>query len=119
MLISCEIILFFQSSITKKYFTDRPTHVILSLIFSIFRNKIFRKNLLGTFLQLKKRKNIHRGVLLLVNFTKVALIHGCFFRFSSINGTKSRRASHIENIVEIISHMEKQICIVIPCFVSF
>ena len=43
---------------------------------------------------LKKVKNIHGGVLILV--PKVTLLHGCFPRFLIYtSGTKSRKASHL------------------------
>ena len=52
------------------------------------------------FYNLKNEKNIHRGVLLLVNqhatLLKVTLPHEWFSYFlNSTNGTKSHKASHI------------------------
>ena len=52
---------------------------------------------------LKNVKNTHRGVLLLVKLQakfltllKLKLLHGCFSRFLNwANGTKSRKASHL------------------------
>ena len=45
----------------------------------------------------KNVKSTHRGVLLLV---KVTLLRGCFSRFlNCTNGTKSRNASHMRNVI--------------------
>ena len=44
---------------------------------------------------LKNVKNIHGGVLLLVTWLKLTLLHGCFSHFlNCTNGTKLRKASH-------------------------
>ena len=52
---------------------------------------------------LKKVKNTHRGVLILIKLQaeaytllRLTLLHGCFSRFlNCANGTKSRNASHL------------------------
>ena len=48
-----------------------------------------------SFVQFKRRKHAHGGVLLLLaTLLKVTLLHGCFsFFLNSTNGTKSRNAS--------------------------
>ena len=48
------------------------------------------------FVQFKKRKNTHRGVLLHpATLLKVSLLHGCFSRFlNCTNGTKSSKLSN-------------------------
>ena len=58
------------------------------------------------FVQFKKRKNIHGGILLLENLQveackpatllKVTFLHGCILRYSCTNGTKLRKASYID-----------------------
>ena len=48
---------------------------------------------------LKNVKNTHGGVLILVNFTKLTLLHGCFSCFlNCMNGTKLHNASHIAKL---------------------
>ena len=63
----------------------------------------------GTICTIKKNvKSTHGGVLLLVKkpatLLKLALLHGCFSRFlNCTNGTKSRKASHIFQLLSSVS----------------
>ena len=47
---------------------------------------------------LKNVENTHGGVLILVTFLKLTLLHGCFSRFlNCTKANKSRNASHLRN----------------------
>ena len=53
---------------------------------------------------LKNAKSTHGGKLILIKLLRVTLLHGCFSRFlNCTNGTKSRKASHIFQLLSSVS----------------